>query len=57
MRHSIITTALFVLPCTSGLYTQKIMPATGADATGYIIAQVAYSTNTGFNGAVVQSVN
>jgi len=63
MRHSrIITTALFVLLGTAGLYAQETVPATGGDATGsggsssYTIGQVVSTTNTGSAGSVAFGV-
>ena len=63
MRHSrIITTALFVLLGTAGLYAQETTTTTGGDASGtggtasYSVGQVFYTTNTGTNGSVAQGV-
>jgi len=63
MKHKrIITSLAFSLLCLGGLHAQESPTAAGGEATGaggtasYSVGQVAYTTNTGSNGSVLQGV-
>jgi len=63
MKHKkTMTSVAFLLLGLGGLHAQETVTTTGGEATGsggttsYTVGQVAYTTNTGSNGSVVQGV-